>query len=455
MVRRAVLLFIVLLPVWLAAQDMPFSVKSQTRYSASGLVGYEEVDSVKYYQFRLIQEFNYKKFQFGLDLDFLFDKHAHLKKEDWDNALDLLGKIYYMRYADQGDPFYIHIGGFPNRTMANGLAMLNYSNMQLYPDLRNTGLLMGGSPHWPLKPTLEFYTSNVEKNQILSLAAHIQPLPDSTVKNIDQTVVGFSLIMDRNQKGNLKHVMADSLYDQYYDDWNIGEGRSAAVFSLDYTMPMVSTEKVVFGHYAEIAHILDYGTGFILPGLYADFKFLKLNLEYRIYGSQFVPAFFDHSYEEERAVLVQDDLAAPYDSSDVVIKEQMLKDINSSQGWYGKIQGLIGKKIKVMTAWQDMYGKELKTGKSFWFRLAVDTQYKRLENFAFSYQKTNVEKMELQNLVVPGGKIEGKLTFRVSKKRWFLIGKYSETYKDKDKSGAIQWAKEAKRSVSVGVKYLF
>ncbi len=452
--KKAVLLFLVIIPLWLMAQDMPFTVKSSTKYSVSGMVGYEKVDSVKYYQFRLIQEFEFWKIGMGIDLDFLFDKHIHLKKDDWDNLDDVLSKIYYLRYGEVEEPFYFHLGGFPNRTVTNGLLMLNYSNMLLYPELRNTGVMMGGSPKWPLKPVFEIFTSNIRKNNILSFSTHIQPLPDSTIKNIDETVIGFSFVTDRNQKSNLKYVMADSLYEQIYDDLNIKKSRSASVFSLDYKMPFFHSEKAKFGHYAEIAHILDYGTGFILPGVWADFNFLKVNLEYRIYGSQFVPAFFDHYYEEERAVLVMDDITAPYDSTRIVTKEELLKDVKAAYGWYGKVQGFAGKKVKTMIAWQDMYGKDLKTGKSLWFRIWVDTQYKRLENVAFSYSKTNVEELALGKVVVPKANMALSLTFSFNeKRRWFIIGKYSERYKDKE--GGINWWEDTKRTAAIGVKYTF
>ena len=39
------------------------------------------------------------------------------------------------------------------------------------------------------------------------------------------------------------------------------------------------------------------------------------------------------------------------------------------------------------------------------------------------------------------------------KRRFFLIGKYSEKYKDKE--GGINWLKDTKRSVGVGVKVTF
>ena len=101
MKRGLLYLVLTFIPLLLAAQDMPFNVKTNTNYSVSSLVGKVEIDSVKFYQLRLVQEFKYKKFGLGLDLDFLFDKNYHLKENDWDHIGNILEKIYYFRYADR------------------------------------------------------------------------------------------------------------------------------------------------------------------------------------------------------------------------------------------------------------------------------------------------------------------------------------------------------------------
>lgn len=439
--KKLVLAFCILFPIWLMAQDMPFTVKNETRYGASCMVGKTEVDSIDYYQVRFIPEFKVWKLSIGLDLDFLVDKDKKLKKDDWDKLSVIPNKFYYIRYGQSGDPWFVHLGGFPNHTMSNGLIMLNYSNMLLYPEYRNTGLLVESNPNIQTKPTFEVFTSNIEKDEIMSFAAHCQPLPDSTVKILDKTVLGFQVIFDRNQYSNLKYEASDSLYQVYK---NKKEG--IAMYSFDYALPVLEKGKVTFGHYAEFAHIAGYGTGIIFPGIYSQSKTLKVNLEFRTYGAEFLPAFFDHKYEEQRAI--------QYDDF-IITKEDMLKGIKRSYGWYGKIQTNIKGKIKAMVAWQDMYGKDLKTGKSFWLRFWADTQYKRLEEVSFSYSKINVEQMDLGKIVAPSSSIAAKLTFRVSKKKWYLGGTYSESYQDKNHSGEINYMKETKRSVAVGVKYQF
>ena len=89
-----------------------------------------------------------------------------------------------------------------------------------------------------------------------------------------------------------------------------------------------------------------------------------------------------------------------------------------------------------------------------WFDIKVDTQYKRLENVKFAYSKTKVEKLRLGEIAVPRAHMSMEATMSVNeKRRLFVIGKYSEKYKDKE--GGINWWRDTKRSVSVGVKYVF
>lgn len=425
------------------AQEIPFAVKDKTRYSQAGMVGYTEIDSVRYSQLRLIQEFRFWKIKMGLDLDFLFDKNYHLRQDNWDNLEDVLNKFYYVQYADKNEPFYFHLGGFPGLTLGNGLIMQNYSNMQLYPALRNTGLMVGIKPNLPLKPSFELFSSNLVRNPTLSLTGRFKPLPDSTVKVIGNIELGFSIVTDTNQYGTLKYYTADSL--MYLADGL--KRNSATVMGFSYSLPIYKNDKVTLHQYSELAHIDGHGTGFILPGIFADFGFISANLEYRIYGKEFTPGYFSRNYEENRAIIVSDTLG-------VQTQEDGLNHVKATQGWNGSIQSLLFDRVKARVAWQNTFGEDLKTGKSLWLSLGVNTQYKRLENFSLSYSKTNTDRLAIGKLTDPNTEIGGSITFRVIKKRWFMIAKYSERYKEKDVVTRGGGAKETNRAMGLGVKYL-
>ncbi len=433
--------------LFLAAQDLPFAVRSRTRYGTSTTVGKVTVDSLRYYQMRIIHEFKYKKFGVGFDLDFLFDQDYNIRKRDWDQIKDIPTKIYYMRYAQIGDPYFFHLGGFPNHTIDNGLLMLNFSNMRYYPSQKNYGLLIGCNlENIPLKPKVEFFSSDLVKSQIMALTAHATPMPDSTLKYIDQAVVGVSLVTDLNQKGNLRHVMGDSLF--FATD--IGKREALTALSFDIVMPISKTKNATYGVYTEAAHIFGNGTGFILPGCYANFDVIRFNLEYRLNTRRFIPGYFDHYYEQDRAKVLSDADGNTY----IETKEDVLQRRPATYGFLGRVQAKIGNKVNTMVAWQNMYGKENFRSKSLWFRIRVDTQYGRLENFVYSYSKVNVEKLALGQIAVPTAQMALSTTFSWNeKRRFFLIAKYSEKYKDKD--GEINWWRDTERSFSAGVKYVY
>jgi len=445
--KKIIVLICMLIPLWLAAQEIPFSVKDRTRFSSSCMVGYETIDSLKYYQMRLIQEFDVWKFGLGLDMDFLIDKDFALKKDDWNHLGDYFDKIYYLKYAKKGEPFYFHLGGFPGLTMGNGLIMQNYSNMQLYPDLRNPGLMIGGNPHWPTDPSFELFTSNIRRNQIMSLAARCKPIPDSTWKYIKDLTVGISVAMDRNQYGNIKYVVSDSLYHALGDP----NHDPISIWGIAYTLPVYKNDKITLGQYAEFAHIAQNGSGAILPGIYAEIKNLRVNLEYRIYGSKFVPGYFDRDYEEERG-----HMALNSDNEQIMVsKEDDLQSVKASHGWNGSINAFLFNKMKATFGWQNVSGKELKTGKSIWFSLWVDTQYKRLENVSLSYSKNNTESMAIERINQHNAEIKQAATIRVYKKRWYMISKLSAKFKDNNGDGKVRWLKEGKFAVGAGVKYAY
>lgn len=439
------LLLLFTVPAWLSAQEAPVRVQAKTKYSTSAQIGYEMVDSLRFYQLRLIHEIGYKKFGIGLDLDFLFDKHYHLRKADWDHLEDIVDKIYYIKYGSVGDPLYLQVGGFPGISVGHGLSMQDYSNMQLYPELRNTGLLFGASPRWTLKPSFELFSSDVRKNEIMFLTARCNPVADSTLWLLDELSLGASLVTDLDQYGNLRRLVKN----QFEDDVRKLKKDAVTIIGAGYTLPLLEKENITLGNYAEMAYIFGNGAGAILPGFYGEFyKILRLSLEYRLYGNEFTPAFFDGHYEEERALQPDAEVA------DFVTKEDALRDCKRAEGFNGRVDAFLFKKVKLMYAWQNMLGRDLETGRSFWAKISVDTRFRRLENFSLAYNKIKTNSLGIGKFVEPNAEFKLGMTFRVHK-RWFVTGKYAEAYKDKNENGSVDWLKETKRSFSVGAKYIY
>ena len=224
---------------------------------------------------------------------------------------------------------------------------------------------------------------------------------------------------------------------------------AVTIIGAGYTLPLLEKENITLGNYAEMAYIFGNGAGAILPGFYGEFyKILRLSLEYRLYGNEFTPAFFDGHYEEERALQPDAEVA------DFVTKEDALRDCKRAEGFNGRVDAFLFKKVKLMYAWQNMLGRDLETGRSFWAKISVDTRFRRLENFSLAYNKIKTNNLGIGKFVEPNAEFKLGMTFRVHK-RWFVTGKYAEAYKDKNENGTVDWLKETKRSFSVGAKYIY
>lgn len=449
--KKLVLLILLVLPLCIYAQDMPFAVKARTKFASSGMVGYETVDSLSYYRARLIQEFKISKVQMGVDLDFLVDKKFRLRVQDWDHLIDYLYKIYYLKYGNRKDMVYGHIGGFPNTTIGTGLIMGKYDNMELYPQVRNLGFMIGANPPIATNPSFELFSSNVFKNEILSFSARFKPLADSTLKVIDNMVWGINIVTDRNQYGNLnfKNIKA-AVPDSVYSVTARPKKQGVTVLGIALDFPLYKYEKYIFGTYSEFAHIAGLGSGAIIPGVYADFHFVKLNLEYRRYGRRFDPAFFDEDYEEERG---QWEYNEETDTYRYFTKRDFVKTLSPADGINGSVQGNYKDKIKASVTWQNIIGEDFRNRKSLWLRFWADTQYRRWENFSISYSRTNQRRLSIARLSEHGTKLSASSTFRIDD-HWYAIAKLGLSFKDRNGDGVVKWGRESRISGSLGLKYV-
>lgn len=515
--KKLIWLFIILFPIMLLAQNDGFPTEPESGVGMGGMVGSVTIGNQTYSQIRLMPEVTFWKFGFGLDIDLLIDAEGNVRSEDWDEARDLVNKIYYIRFAQRGDPIYGRIGGFPFYTLGHGLIMKNYSNMLLYPNKRNTGLMIGFNTPLPLKPGAEVFTSNLEKNQILAAEAHFMPLSISDIPILSNITMGVSIATDRNQYGKYDDEDNDKipdifdpnddlpnyLYDldgdglvnsinpingQYGSDYDMdidgdgildspevnslvgtllpnlpdslialldnqidplhryGKKRAINIYSVNYDLPLIQNPLFTLGHYAELAQIENYGSGFIFPGFYSKFLIFNANLEIRRFGEKFMPAYFDNLYDDQRAY-VQGDT--------ILTKDMKLDNLKAAFGWYGSLEANLFNVIIMSIAYQDMYGKDLQTGKSIWARVGCDPKIiPRLHDASIGYSRTNVQYISANKMQTPSAQVDGRVSYGLSDKT-FLVGKYSERYIDLDGNGKIKGKGETIKSMGFGVEFQF
>ncbi|MBL7149441.1 MAG: FecR domain-containing protein [Candidatus Cloacimonetes bacterium] len=462
-------------------------------FNMGGGVGTVMLGDNTYTQIRLMPELVFGKFGLGLDVDLMIDSNGNVRKEDWDDFEDYVNKIYYLRYGQCGDSFYGRLGGFKSYTLGHGLVMKDYSNMLRYPEYKQIGIQLGGK--LPVAGmTAEIFTANAVKNEILGGRLTIKPLNNTEIPLFKNLIFGGTVAHDRNQVNglldsdddNYPDYFDDYPYDEnwhneidyniedelaeyisiwgdstgfhdwfYYDDYTNGkrnpsftdfEEDAVTVFGVDYELPLVTNKLFYLSHYGEAAQIIDHKMGFIFPGFYSKFLIFHMNLEFRIYQDDFIPAFFDQLYDEQRAVVYTD-----IDS--VITKETLLKDMTKSQGWYGSITANLLNFIYLTVAYEDMYGEDDVNFRSLWGKASFDTKFiPKLTKAEIGYTQTGFDK--LNEFKTPNAVINGSLGYALGGSTQ-LVGSYQERYVDLNNDGKIKGKDETITSMSMGVEFSF
>lgn len=464
-------------------------------FNMGGGVGTVMLGDNTYTQIRLMPELVFGKFGLGLDVNLMIDSNGNVRKEDWDDFEDYVNKIYYLRYGQRGDSFYGRLGGFKSYTLGHGLVMKDYSNMLRYPNVRQIGVQLGSK--LPVAGmTAEIFTANAVKNEILAGRLTIKPLYNTEIPLFKNLIFGGTVAHDRNQVKGLLDSDDDN-YPDHFDDYPFDEDwhnevdheinyyralyfelfpdnteedfqnwftssptledqrnpsfsdlpeDNITVIGIDYELPLVTNKLFCLSHYGEAAKILDHNMGFIFPGFYSKFLIFHMNLEFRIYQDDFMPAFFDQLYDEQRAVVYTD-----IDS--VITKENLLKDMTKSQGWYGSITANLLNFIYLTVAYEDMYGEDDVNFRSLWGKASFDTKFiPKLTKAEIGYSQTGFDK--LNEFKTPNAVINGSLGYALGGSTQ-LVGSYQERYVDLNNDGKIKGKDETIKTMSLGVEFRF
>ncbi len=101
------------------------------------------IDGELYNQIALRPDISIGKLGVGLDVVIYMDQDGNIRKDEWDEAKDIIDKVMYVRWGQPGDPFFVRVGTLENVVLGYGLLMNGYSNMMEYPSVRKTGHHVG------------------------------------------------------------------------------------------------------------------------------------------------------------------------------------------------------------------------------------------------------------------------------------------------------------------------
>lgn len=491
--KKILIFLIILVPMFLFAQEVDETNQvedtNETEFNMGGSAGSMTINGEMYTRIRLNPELSFWRFGLGLDFDLLINSDGEVRKEDWDDFEDYLNKILYIRYQERGDNFYFKVGAIKSYTLGHGLIMNNYSNMLLYPDPRKTGGYMGFNTPFS-GAGAEVFTSDFNRNDVLAGRVKVNPLGTLNLGLLSNLEVGLSCGYDKNAYEKYRNYVFDydndgipdsedhdvnnnNLIDNEefpgYDEnnseffeenpiinaYDMSKKEEVIILGLDYTVPILTTDFITLEHYAEAAKIIDYGEGFIFPGFHSRFLMFDMKLEGRRFEDQFLPGFFDGSYDNERSQLYEIETDNDKVVRTIVTKESLLENIDASTGWYASITSNIADLLYLDIAFQDMYGDGLVYGKSLWAGLRADTSMiPKIREASITYSQTNKKYIDFHRFRAIGAQVNGKISYELGGSS-YLVGKYQERYNDVDGDGKIKGDKEISKTFGFGVEFYF
>lgn len=401
----------------------------------NGTIGMVIINGKLYQQFGLRPDVPLGKWGVGLDLTVRLDEEGNLKEDEWDEPLDAVEKIYYIRYGAPGDPFYLRVGALDNVTLGYGIVMHRYANTIQYPEVKRVGVYTEGEFGKDGMFSYQGMTNNIREFEdpgvVAGRVAFRPPvklgvvvggtfaidgnqyagLTDSDDDGVPNRLDLFGDIDDRQHVADLMELLSPEEIAQLIE-WghlpNIYKlpqdyrDRTDEVMlsGIDVGFPVAKSKGFSLWGYAQAAQVHDYGWGWAFPGMRAVLRPVEIGLEYRRYEKEFIGDYIDFAYEIERAQVIGD--------TTYVTKEQRLKGLGKAEGVYGDVT-LSLTDLGYLYAWAiDMHGENYPSGKTFYGEAAfTPPNLSRLKKIAGYFYQPNKPKFfdTLTDGTVYGGKV--------------------------------------------------
>ena len=274
-------------------------IGSQTFLNADG-------DSVNYQELTLAPDFAIGKFGIALDLTLHFrfieggDNTVEIRREDWvpDPAngvsfLDLyLPKFRYVRYGFKGDPLFVKVGAIDDATLGTGFIMGGYDNTLFRPEEPVFGMnfdLDGSLFSFPYVG-IETFAGNLTSFDVLGVRILGRPLIWSSIPIVKNLEIGFTVAGD----------IAPDARPEYWAPASAAiVDPSVVVWGADLIQPIISSPIVSLAAFAAIAFQPNASGGMVGFGGKL-FSFLPYGFQLRFLGDNFLPAYFDSTYDLTR-----------------------------------------------------------------------------------------------------------------------------------------------------------
>ncbi len=241
------------------------------------------------------------KFGVGLDvkLNYRFTGGSGsefvIRTEDWvptsfQSFLDIyLPKIRYVRWDEKGAPLYIKLGSIDDGSLGNGFIMGGYANTLFVPDDRHFGLafdLDGALFDFPYLG-IETFVGDLAEFDVIGARLFVRPLLWLGIPIIKDLQVGATYATD--------------LKPGLYEDPPVTED-PVAVYGVDARLPILSSKILSLAVFGDVATIEGLSYGGMVGAGGRILSFLTYGAQLRVLGPNFIPVYFDATYDLFRAV---------------------------------------------------------------------------------------------------------------------------------------------------------
>lgn len=308
--RKHILLTAILLILFtgtLSAQD-----SSSPTFGFDLGIGAETFDGVTWQTLTFSPDLALGKFGVGVDVTLHYSftggeegNEFLISGRDWVPAdagltfLELyLPKIRYIRYGTKGEPLFVKLGSIDDATLGNGFIIGNYANTLFLPQRRIFGLsfdLDGSLFKFPILG-IETFVGDLTAFDILGARLFVRPLSFTEIPLLKHLEVGATAVFDFDPY-------------KYIDDKPEGyEDFNAMAFGFDLVQPILGNPLISLAAFGDLAFTQKkegFATGGMLGVGGQIISFITYGAQLRIMGDNFIPVYFDASYDLYRAAKYQ------------------------------------------------------------------------------------------------------------------------------------------------------
>ena len=271
----------------------------------------DTVPPTTYQSLSLSPDLSFGKFGIGLavTLNYRFEGSGNsfeVRRADWwPQAPDLvtfqsvaaiyLPKIKYVRWGEKGDPLFVKLGSIDDATLGNGFIVVNYANTLFLPENRHFGLNLDADGSLVGFPYLglETMVGDLAQFDVLGGRLYVRPLVGTKIPILKNLEFGGTVAAD----------LQPDLYSE--PDPAVGATVPVVVFGGDVRLPILFIKNVVslvtFADIASTPYMGERTVGGMVGVGGKLFSFLTYGAQLRMLGDNFIPVYFDATYDLMRA----------------------------------------------------------------------------------------------------------------------------------------------------------